>query len=250
MLWLNEAIIKHETDNRRCLCSGLLQIETVDQRSTRILPPSRRGSSGQCVECKWTSFKITELLTTHTQLMCSWSLDFMFNAKLKLQSRNLKIQYGCQSAILKVTLLKINRLLSIETSNLLLKFALDIQSQTKVKSPETEKSNMADRRPFWKWHLWKSIDFFTYTKAMCYWSLDLIFKAKLKLEYRNWKIRYGHQAAIWKWHTCIWKLSGFGPWPQITCIWNLKLPPTESRYRKIQYGCQVAIFERDIPENQ
>ena len=233
MLWLNEAIIKHETDNRRCLCSGLLQIETVDQRSTRILPPSRRGSSGQCVECKWTSFKITELLTTHTQLMCSWSLDFMFNAKLKLQSRNLKIQYGCQSAILKVTLLKINRLLSIETSNLLLKFALDIQSQTKLKSPETEKSNMADRRPFWKWHLWKSIDFFTYTKAMCYWSLDLIFKAKLKLEYRNWKIRYGHQAAILKVTNMYLKIIRL--WPMATNNMHMKF--------------EIATYRVQIPKN-
>ena len=65
----------------------------------------------------------------------------MFKAKLKLQSGNLKIQYDCQAAILKVSLLKINRFLSIYASNLLLKFGPDIQSQIQVDSPETEESN-------------------------------------------------------------------------------------------------------------
>ena len=46
-----------------------------------------------------------------TQMVCQWSLDF--KAKLELQSGNRKIQYGCQIAILKVTSLKINRLLRI-----------------------------------------------------------------------------------------------------------------------------------------
>ena len=75
------------------------------------------------------------------------------------ESRYRKIQYGHQAAVLKGTLLKISRFLSIHTSDVLLKFGLDIQSQTKVKSPETEKFNMAARQPFWKWHCWKSINF-------------------------------------------------------------------------------------------
>ena len=49
-----------------------------------------------------------------------------------LESGNKKIQNAQQVAILKVTYLKINRLLSIHSSNVLLKFGLDIQSQTKV----------------------------------------------------------------------------------------------------------------------
>ena len=57
---------------------------------------------------------------------------------------------------------------------------------------------MATRRPFWKWHIWKSIGFFPYTIVMCYWSLDLIFKAKQKLESGNRKIQDGCQAAILK----------------------------------------------------
>ena len=141
------------------------------------------------------------------QVMCSWSLDLIFKAKLKLESKNRKIQYCHQSAILKMTLLKINRLLSLHTSNMWLKFRLDIQSHTKEsrnkkiqygcqaailkvislkinsflpmatneihikfeieipkqtrvtlqnpcqqQSPDTAKSNMAARWPFWKWH--------------------------------------------------------------------------------------------------
>ena len=57
---------------------------------------------------------------------------------------------------------------------------------------------MATRRPFWKWHIWKSIAFFPYTLVMWYWRLDLIFKANQKLEYGNRKIQDGRQAAILK----------------------------------------------------
>ena len=57
---------------------------------------------------------------------------------------------------------------------------------------------MATRRPFWKWHIWKSIGFFPYTLVMCYWSLDLIFEAKQKLGSGNRKIQDGSQAAILK----------------------------------------------------
>ena len=49
------------------------------------------------------------------------------------ESRNGKIQYGRQAAILKMTLLKIHRLLSIYISIVPLKFEVDIQSQSKVR---------------------------------------------------------------------------------------------------------------------
>ena len=93
--------------------------------------------------------------------------------------------------------LKINSLLPIYISILLLKFGVDIQSQTKV-SPETKKSNMAARWPFWNWRHWKSIGSYPYIQVLCYWSLELIFEAKLKLESGNQNIQYGHQAAILK----------------------------------------------------
>ena len=93
--------------------------------------------------------------------------------------------------------LKINRLLPIYKNTLPLKFAVDMQSQSKV-SRETKKSNMATRRPFWKCRRWKSIDSYPYIQVLCHLSLELIFKAKLKLESGNHKIQYGCLAAILK----------------------------------------------------
>ena len=125
-------------------------------------------------------------------------------AKLKLESGNLKIQYGHQAAILKVTSLKINRLLPMITINMHMKFEIEIPKLTwltlrkpcHLQSPETEKTNMAARRPFWKWRRWKSIGSYPYTWVLCSWSLKLIFKAKVKLESGNQIIQYGRQAAI------------------------------------------------------
>ena len=50
-----------------------------------------------------------------------------------MPSRNRKIPYGRQAAILKMTSLKINRFLPIYISIAPLKFRVDIQSQTKVR---------------------------------------------------------------------------------------------------------------------
>ena len=61
------------------------------------------------------------------------SLQLIFKSKLKLESGNQKFQYGCLAAILKLTLLKINRLLHIYISIVPLKFEVDIQSQSKVR---------------------------------------------------------------------------------------------------------------------
>ena len=49
------------------------------------------------------------------------------------ESRNRKIQYGRQAAILRMKLLKINRFLPIYVSIVPLKFEVDIQSQSKVR---------------------------------------------------------------------------------------------------------------------
>ena len=92
------------------------------------------------------------------------------------------------------------------TINMHMKFEIEIPKQTwltlwkpcHLQSPETEKSNMAARRPFWKWRSWKSIGFYPYTEVLCHRSLKLIFKAKVRLESGNQKIQYGRQAAILK----------------------------------------------------
>ena len=138
------------------------------------------------------------ILKVTPQVLGHWSFEFIFKAKLKLQSGNQKIQYGCQAAILKLMLLKINRLLLIYISTVPLKFIVHIQSQTKVRVWKPKKSNMAARWPFWNYRRWKSIGSYPYTGALCHWSLELIFTAKLKLESGNQKIQYGHQAAILK----------------------------------------------------
>ena len=62
--------------------------------------------------------------------MCRWSLKLIFKAKVKLESGNQKIQYGRQAAILKVTSLKINRLLPMATINMHMKFEIEIPKQT------------------------------------------------------------------------------------------------------------------------
>ena len=69
----------------------------------------------------------------YTRVLGHWSFEFIFKAKLKFQSGNQKIQYGCQADILKLTLLKINRLLPIYISTVTLKFRVHIQSQTKIR---------------------------------------------------------------------------------------------------------------------
>ena len=69
----------------------------------------------------------------YIHVLCHLSLELIFIAKLKLEAGNQNIQYGCLAAILILTLLKINRLLHIYISIVLLKFGVDIQSQTKVR---------------------------------------------------------------------------------------------------------------------
>ena len=70
---------------------------------------------------------------SYTQVLGHWSFEFIFKAKLKLEPGNQTIQYGCQVTILKLTSLKIIRLLPIYISTVPLKFRVDIHSQTKVR---------------------------------------------------------------------------------------------------------------------
>ena len=69
---------------------------------------------------------------------CIWSLKLKFQSKLDLhpvtlsptESENQQIKYGRQAAILKVTSLKINRLLPMATINMHMKFEMKIPKQT------------------------------------------------------------------------------------------------------------------------
>ena len=72
-----------------------------------------------------------------------------------MESGNRKIQCGRQVVILKVTSLNINKLPFIATNDMYMRFETEIPKQTQVTlrkpcrlwSPETEKSNVAARRP-------------------------------------------------------------------------------------------------------
>ena len=105
--------------------------------------------------CESDVAEIRGLLPTYTQVLCYWRLELTIKAKLKLESWNQNIRYGNQAAILIMTSLNINRLFfypykPIYKNIVSQKFAVDVQSQTKVKISKTKNSNMATRRPFWK----------------------------------------------------------------------------------------------------
>ena len=138
--------------------------------------------------CKWRHWKSIGfcLWPPSTRI---WSLKLKLQSKLDLHSGNhatyrvqkRKIQYGHQAAILKMTLLKINRLLPISISIVPLKFEVDIQSQSQVRVWKPKKSNMAARRPFCKWRRWKSIGFCLWPPSTCIWNLKWKFQSKLDL---------------------------------------------------------------------
>ena len=77
---------------------------------------------------KWCCWKSIDAYP-YIQVLCYLSLELIFKAKLKLESGNQKIQYGHQVAILKVTSLKINRLLPMATINMHMKFEIEIPKE-------------------------------------------------------------------------------------------------------------------------
>ena len=103
------------------------------QSQTKVSPETKKSNmSARRAFWKWHHWKSIGSYP-YIQVLCHLSLGLIFKAKLKLESGNQKIQYGCLVAILKLTLLKINRLLHIYISIVLLKFGVDNQSQTKVR---------------------------------------------------------------------------------------------------------------------
>ena len=155
------------------------------QSQTKVSPETKKSNmAARQPFWKWHRWKSIGSYP-YIQVLCHLSLELIFKAKLKLESGNQKIQYGCLAAILKLTLLKINKLLHIYISIVLLKFGVDIQSQSKVRVWKPKKSNMATRRPFWKWRRWKSIGFCLGPPSTCIWSLKLKFQSKLDLHSGN-----------------------------------------------------------------
>ena len=61
-------------------------------------------------------------------------------------------------------------------------WSLKLIFKAKVKLESgNQKSNMAARRPFWKWHRWKSIGFCLWPPSTCIWNLKLKCQRKLDL---------------------------------------------------------------------
>ena len=78
------------------------------------------------------------------QVMCHWSLNLIFRAKLKLESGNRKSNIASRWQILKVTSLKINRLLPIATNNVYMKFKF--QSKLELRSGNHVTYRRTDRQ--------------------------------------------------------------------------------------------------------
>ena len=135
-----------------------------------------------------TSLKINRLLPIYTSIVpLKFGVDIQSQTKhmLELESGNQKIQYGCLAAILKLTLLKINRLLHIYISIVLLKFGVDNQSQTKIRVWKPKNTIWPPGGHFWKWRRWKSIGFCLWPPSTCIWNLKLKFQSKLDLHSGN-----------------------------------------------------------------
>ena len=118
------------------------------------------------------------------------------------------------------------------TINMHMKFEIEIPKQTwltsrkpcHLQSPETEKSNMAARRPFWNWRL------------------KLIFKAKVKLESGNQKIQYGRQAAILKVTTL--KINRLLPMATINMHMKFEIKIPKQTWLMLRKPCRLQTDRR------
>ena len=158
------------------------------------------------------------------------------------------------ASILKTLSLKIDRLLRIYICILVLKFRVDVESQSKVRVRKS-------KNPIWppgghfESHVTENQQASSHIHKFCGTEVWSWLKAKVKLRVRKPKIQYGRQAAILKVKSL--KINMFQPiatkWHAHEIQkWNSKanlsyiretMPPTESRNRKIQYGRQAAILK-------
>ena len=113
--------LKLKFQSKLDLHPGNLVTYRVQKPKNLIWPPGGHFENGFC----WKSIDSYQ----YTYVLCRWSLRLIFKAKVKLESRNQNIQYGSLAAILKVTSLKINRLLPMATINMHMKFEIQIQMQ-------------------------------------------------------------------------------------------------------------------------
>ena len=106
-----------------------LDLHSGNHATYKVQKPKKSNMTTRRPFCKWRCWKSIDSYP-YILVFCCWSLKLIFKAKVKLESGNQKIQYGCQAAILKVTSLKINRLLSMATIYMHIKFEIEIPKQT------------------------------------------------------------------------------------------------------------------------
>ena len=148
-------------------------VDIQSQTKVRVWKPKKNNMVTRRPFWKWPRWKSIGFCLWPPST-CIWSLKLKFQSKLdlhpgnlvtyrvqkpkNLESENQKIQYGHQAAILKVTSLKINRLLPMTTINMHMKFEIEIPKQTwltsrkpcHLQSPETEKSRVwKPKNPIW-----------------------------------------------------------------------------------------------------
>ena len=100
-----------------------------------------------------------------------------------------------KAAILKMTSLKINRLLATAKNDMHMKFETEIPLESRVmlrkpydlQNPKTKNPIWLPGGQIWEWHT-KSIDFYPCTQVLFNWSLELTFEDKPKLEPGNQNI--------------------------------------------------------------
>ena len=182
-----------------------LELRCQNQVAYRVQKPKKSNMATRQPFRKWGNWK-TRGSYSYTQVLGHWSFEFIFKAKLKLESGNQKIQYGCQAAILKLTPMKINRLLPIYISTVPLSLGVDIQSQTKVRVCKPRNA------------IWLPGGHFESDIA--------------KNQYTSAYDHHQHAHKIWNWNSKA----------NLTYAPETMLP-TESGNQKIQYGYQAAILK-------
>ena len=108
------------TINMHLKFQSKLDLHFWNQVTCRVQKPKKFNMAARWPFWKWRCRKSTSSYP-YTYVLCCWSLKLIFKAKVKLECGNQKIQYGRQAAILKVMLLKINRLLPLATINMHMK---------------------------------------------------------------------------------------------------------------------------------
>ena len=127
---------------------------------------------------------MVELAMEIIKVYCVWT-NMHFGGNATDVTRNCKSVIYYDTPAQRKWVLVNNTWIAIEHPSKSQAFYLPIHTGNVLQSPDIAKFNMAARRPFWKWHCWKSIGSTPKKQVMWHWSLDLIFKAKLKLQSRN-----------------------------------------------------------------